>query len=207
MKEHKKKLKKILIIISLICLIITIYQVVSVYAVFYSELSGTLNANLAKWNIIVNETDIVKTTTEEFVIDTLSTTENVHTNDGKFAPGATGSFEITIKPMDTQVSVRYDISINQSNIENQKIMLFSVEEIDKGNTLVKTGENTYTGIIPLEDITEEYTNNIKITFVWENDETNNEQDSILGTTPDLKVQIPVTVVVTQHMGEEIEPYI
>lgn len=203
MKNHKKK---VLIILCLVCCIITIYEIVRVYAVFHSELFGTLSTDIAKWHILVNGTDIVSTTTQEFVIDTLSTIENGHMAENKFAPSAEGSFEITIEPLDTQVSVRYDISINQLDITNQKIILSLVEEIDTGSILIRTGENTYTGIIPLEDIVEDYVNNIKITFIWENDETNNAQDIILGTTPNLKVQIPISVTISQYMGEEVVPY-
>ena len=40
-------------------------------------------------------------------------------------------------------------------------------------------------------------------IIWNNIEANNEQDSQLGLVYDNKIDIPVTITVTQYLGEEI----
>ena len=40
--------------------------------------------------------------------------------------------------------------------------------------------------------------------MWNNDEENNESDSVLGTTKDSKLSIPVNITISQYLGENIE---
>jgi len=205
--KNKLNLKIIIIILGLISCIFTAYQIVQTYAFFHSELSGIFESAIAKWHISVNGTNIVSPSTKEFIVDQFITESSTHTKPGKLAPGGEGSFEIEIDPQDTQVSVRYDIIINQTSIINERIKVASVKELDSGNEIIRTGKNIYTGIIPLEKIDGEYMERIKATFVWENDDYNSEEDTELGVIPDLKLQIPVLVTVSQYVGEDIDMYI
>ena len=206
MKINKKNFKRLFIIATLIMAIFTAYEIMKTYAVFYTEISGTASENLARWNILVNNTDITNGTTQQFVMENLNIETKDTVEEGKIAPSQSGSFEIIIDPTDTQVSVRYDISIDKSALTNSKMNLITVEETALSNTITKTGENTYTGVMLLKDIKDSYENKIKITFNWENDETNNKQDTELGTKINSKIQIPIIVKVTQYLGEEINPY-
>ena len=45
------------------------------------------------------------------------------------------------------------------------------------NTLVKTGENTYTGIISLSDVQAEKTADVRCYIAWGNDENKNAEDT------------------------------
>lgn len=203
MKNKKRNFKIILIILTLIMLIISIYKIVKTYAVFQSEISGISSTELGKWNITINNTDISSGITKEFLIDTFEIEENENVEQNKIAPGLDCSFEISINPNDTDVSIKYDIEIDTSEIEDYSINIENVEEIEENNVLTQTGENIYTGIISLEKIKNNQTNTIKVTFNWINNEENNEQDTSIGTTLNSKLQIPVTVKVTQYLGEEI----
>lgn len=202
--RNNKNIKKVLILLSLMMCVFTIYEIVRTYAVFYSEVSGVGQMNIAKWNIEVNGTDITTGTTTEFIIDQFSFDENVNVKEGKLAPGTRGSFYILIKPKDTQVSVRYDISIDKFDITNNKIKLVSIEK-ENAEILTMTDENTYTGIIDLVDIKNDYSENIKIIFEWENSESNNIADTEIGKTINSKLQVPVTVHLSQYLGESINP--
>ena len=176
---------------------------------------GTTSTDIAKWHIFVNQTDIVGTTTQEFTMNILSTTENPRTAKDKFAPGSIGSFLIAIEPRDTQVSIRYDISIGSLPITNKTIKLSAVKNADTDTELTRTGENIYTGLILLGDrmdtsnvIDENYMANIEITYEWVNDETNNTVDTNMGLFTWLTVTAPISVTVSQYMtGETIDPYI
>ena len=203
----RKKITKIVLpLLTIIAFAISIYYIVTVYAVFYSEATGTVESDLAKWNIFINGTNISSGVTEEFTMSVFNVENNANIETGKIAPGLRGNFIISINPVDTEVSVRYDISIDTSYLEDKKITLVSVEETGTSNTITKTGENTYTGVMLRKNIKNNYKNDIKITFYWKNDEANNEQDTSIGTTFNSKLQVPVVVNVIQYLGEEISEY-
>ena len=205
--QNSRKVKLVLAFVTIIIFVFTAYKIITTYAVFYSEMYGTTSKDLAKWNIVINEAEITDGITETFIIDNFNTEANAYVKSGKLAPGTTGSFMIIIDPTDTQVSIRYDILIDTVYLTNEKIKLTSVTETKVSNTIIKTDENTYTGIIQLLDIDGEYTNEIEVSFIWENDEGNNAQDTITGTVVNPKIGIPVIVNVTQYLGETITPYI
>ena len=200
-KSSKKIIKKYLILLAFIITLVTIYEITSIYAVFHSEAVGNVSKNLAKWKILVNNQDIVSGTEQtfnvgEFIIPNNSVIE------GKFAPGLEGYFEFTIEPQDTQVSVRYDITIDQSQAIAEDIHLISVEEVATNNTLTETAQDTYTGVMPLSVINNNYVNTIRITFKWEEDESNLQNGTTIETNT-LNVKIPITVNVKQYLGEAI----
>ena len=203
--KANNKIKVLLMRLTLIMLVITIYVISTTYALFQSQIKGSVVKNVGKWSIKINGADVLKGTSEEFNMQQFVVDENENTKPGKMAPGTTGLFELSIDPTDTQISVRYDISIVLDEITNDKVQLISVEK-DSTNNIVKTAENTYTGIIPLEEIEKGAIDLVKIKFCWENDERNNMVDSEIGTIINSKIQIPVKVNITQYLGEEITAF-
>ena len=191
--KANNKIKVLLMRLTLIMLVITIYVISTTYALFQSQIKGSVVKNVGKWSIKINGADVLKGTSEEFNMQQFVVDENENTKPGKMAPGTTGLFELSIDPTDTQISVRYDISIVLDEITNDKVQLISVE-------------NTYTGIIPLEEIEKGAIDLVKIKFCWENDEQNNMVDSEIGTIINSKIQIPVKVNITQYLGEEITAF-
>ena len=194
-------------IFAVIALVITIFQIKNTYAIFYSQLQGTSQSNIGKWNIEINNTNISSGVNSSFIINNLSIDSNVNVKNDRLAPGTQGYFDILINPKNTNVSVRYDITIDKSNLTNSSITFNSIDEVlDNEVSLVKTGENTYTGIIPLNKINNAYSNDIKITFSWINNEENNEQDTLIGFIKNNKLNVPITVSVEQYLGETIVEY-
>lgn len=202
-----KNIKKILILVCMCIVLILIYEIIHIYAVFHSEISGNAQFKNGTWNIIINGTEISKGIQTSFVIDQIKTNENQHVKPGKLAPGLSGSFEIVINPTDTDVSVKYDIILNKENLTNDSFQIDSIQEVQEGNTLIRTGENTYTGVIPLEKVKSGTTNKIKVEVKWLDNNLNNEQDTQLGSTYNSKVSIPITVHACQYLGETITPYV
>lgn len=198
--------KKIFIILTLFMACVTVYQIANTYALFESQLAGTINTEVGKWNIYINGDDVTNGKTQSFVMDKFNIGGSKYTTEGKIAPGMRGSFEISICPRDTQVSIRYDISIDDTNIEESQIKLVSVVEKTGKNTLIKTGKNIYTAVILLENIKEDYSDDIEVFFTWDNNENNNEQDTKIGTVYNSNISIPITVKATQYLGETIEEY-
>ena len=153
----------------------------------------------------LNESDITNGLTQEVVIDNFSMDENANVKSGKIAPGVSGSLELVLDPVDTQVAVRFDVSFE--SIEEKQIELVSIEKIDGVGTLVKTAENTYSGIMNLSEITNKTAKTtIKIVIKWENNEDNNVSDTVIGTSSGYKLKVPIKVNVSQYLGENLEEY-
>lgn len=204
---NKRIFKRILIIAILFMVLFMAYRIISIYAIFYSEGQGKVTQNNATWTIYLNKTDVTSKNSNAFEVDTFELEENSHVSTGKIAPGTKGSFYIELDPKNTNVSIRYDIEIDKTQISNNSIEIVSIEEIEEGNTLTKTSDSTYTGIMPLQEIQQGKINKIKIKIEWKNVEENNRQDTLIGIGNSAILKVPVNVKVTQYLGEEIEEYI
>ncbi len=204
-KKHKKFKKIYLLYICII--LILIYCIIQIYAVFQSEVSGNVNIVNGVWQIKVNNTDISNGTNREFRVNEIEVQNNEHVKPGNLAPGLSGTFDILIDPTNTDVSVKYDISLNQENLTNKNISIKSIKETNKGAVLIRTDENTFTGIITLDEIKRGITNNIEVEIEWKDNEETNEEDIEIGSQEEnYKLDIPIIVHVSQYLGEEIVAY-
>lgn len=200
-----KNIRKILFLLMTSVFILLIYKIIDIYAVFHSEIESNVVLENGKWNITINGSDITTGTVTEFVINQITTTENEHVKPGNLAPGLSGSFEIQINPEDTDVSVRYDITLNQEELGDSNLKIRSIEEVEQNYKLIQTDENTYTGVILLEEINQGINHRIRMEVEWADEEISNEADTTLGTDVTNKLQIPITVHAIQYLGEEITP--
>ncbi len=206
-KIGQKNLKKFYVLLCLLIILLLIYAGIRIYALFYSELNSKIQLKNGIWNISVNNVDITKGKDIKFEINDISVEENSHVKPGKIAPGLTGKFKISINPENTNVAVRYDISLNKEKLTNENLIIESISETKEGNELVKTGENTYTGIITLDEIKEGIQNEITIEIKWVDTEENSNIDINIGTQVNETFKIPITVHVCQYLGEEINTYV
>ena len=204
---NKQNEKKIIILVCMCSILILIYEIVHIYAIFYSKVTGNVEMKNGKWVIEINGTEISKGVQKDFVIDQINIDQNEHVKEGKLAPGLSGNFEIQINPKNTDVSVKYEISLNEENLKNSSLKIKSISETEYNNELIRTEKNTYTAIIPLEKIKQGVTNSIKIEVEWENLEENNGEDTKEGKKYQSVLQIPISVRVCQYLGEKILPYL
>ena len=201
----KKNVKKLFIILTLIVFSITIYKIIETYSLFESESDATVEIPIAKWNIELNETDITNGLTEEIIINDFTVVEDANVKEGKIAPGMLGMVDLTLDPKDTDVSIKYEITLG--DIGDQPISLQSVQLISGSSTLIRTAEDKYTGIMNLQNIKNNTaTVTVRITVLWENDENNNEADTVIGTQAGHTLDIPITLDAIQYLGEQIVPY-
>lgn len=201
MNKNKKVL--IIIVLLIIIFIILIYAILSTFATFRSEFTGDMKIDNATWKILVNSTDISSNAVKEFVIDDIEIDESQGVEPGKLAPGLKGNFNILIDPTETDVSIMYEIKFDTTDINATNIRIDSVKETMAGNTLIKSDSNTYVGIISLDDIKNNLTNNIQVTLFWCDDVN---EDINIGSIPNHKINIPVQVKVSQYLGEEIQEF-
>lgn len=194
---------KILYITCAIMIFVTIYEITNTYGLFESNINMDVDSKLATWNILINDTNIGKS--ETFTIDNFISEEDRTVASGKIAPGTSGYFNINIDPSTTQVSIRYDLTFDFSKLDN----LFTITKVEEKNgyNLIKTGPNTYSNVITLNEIKENKTNNIRVYIKWNNNEENNDKDTEIGLTENNTLNIPVSITVLQYSGEKIEPYV
>ena len=192
---NKKKIT-ILLVISILLLVVFVSSYT--YALFESNITSDVETTVANWNIKINNSSIINGTSESFVIDSLNYTQtDSNVRNGKFAPGIEGYYDITIDPTDTDVSIKYNVLIDELEAENLKI---DRVELISGGTITKEDDTHYSGIIPLSN---KVVHRIRVYLVWTdyNTEEANEKDSEIGTRDNPDINIPVTINLIQYLGE------
>ena len=204
-------MKRIYTLLGILMLLFTFYQVATSYAKYIAEATAVVEKQAGAWAIKVNNTDISNSNSETtFNVDNLIFPESEFVAENKLAPGANGYFEIVIDSTGSSVAVRYDVTLVVDNLNiidsirfTKACILVDGEEVEEG--IIKTGENTYSGVISLEDVTNEVQTTLRFYIGWE--ELENGQgdvaDTELGLIKDISTNIPVDVVVTQYLGEPI----
>lgn len=207
-------MKKVWILSALMMLIFTFYQIRNSYAKYLTEANGQTQKSIGTWLVKVNGTNIATgTEKQKFEINQLQYNSNDYVLQGKIAPGLMGYFDIEIDATEADVAVVYDISLdfNELNISNSiqfAKLVKVIDGVENQSDIIRTGNNTYTGIITLEEIEQLKKVTVRVYVEWKDDNTgkNDEEDSKLGNNKDIKVAIPVEVNVSQYVGEEIIEY-
>ena len=195
------KFKIILGIFGIFILTVIMYEFNASYGLFESNNNMIVNSEIGKWNVYVGGREATSGT---FNVDSINIVDSSNVKEGKLAPSTMGYFDVVIDPRNTSVSVRYDITFDFSSIIGN-FSVTAIEEVNSGN-LIRTGENTYTKVISLADIKNGTTNKVRVHVKWNNIEENNDVDSVIGSTKNNYINIPVTVIVSQYLGEVIEEY-
>ena len=140
-----------------------------------------------------------------FNIDGLTFPDNEYVVDDKLAPSSTGFFDIVIDPTGTSVAVRFDVTLDEDSLNIIDAIHFSnaykiVNDEEVSTGIVQTGEDTFSGVISLSDVTNGIPTTLRFYIEWEEEETTegNIIDSQLGSYKDLSTTLPITVVVTQY---------
>lgn len=193
---------KIIYIVCAIMIFISIYEIKNTYGLFESKKEIDIDKSVAKWNIYINDNNL--NTTETFTIDNFTFQETDTVAKDKIAPGILGWFDILIDARDTQVSIIYEITFDFTSLPSN-ITVEKIEEIN-GREIIKTGPNTYSNYITLEDINNNLKDTIRVYIKWNNDEENNENDTNIGIIKNNSIKIPVSITVSQYLNDIIEPY-
>ncbi len=199
-----KKRNYILIGIVAILLCVVGGVVGATFSRYTSTATATPQAQVAKWKVKVNETEISKNGSHTF--NPTITWTNALAANGVMAPGSTGTITFTLDGSDTQVPIIYNVAINTQSIKNySQISIKSVtaEKNSEGKTELKLLNSTeneeiknYTGNIELDDINSPLT--ITINLEWKNDDENNQSDTTIGSTIE-DFDLPITVTASQKV--------
>ena len=192
-------MRKWLIILFVILLSVTAYELSVSFALFESEREFIVNSDIGKWEISVNDSLINESNT--FTISNVRVNSDPNVRENFFAPGTSGYFDIEIDPNDTDVSIYYEIICRTDYITNGQITLTRIENVGKPD-LINVAPYTYAGVIPLSDIKNGVTTDIRFYVTWTNNDNNNEIDSLYGSSSE-DFGIPMEITFKQYLGETI----
>lgn len=191
----KSKFKrKMIFFMALISLFYCVSIMQDTYGKYLTAAEATTELTIARWQIYVNDQDIVNNSDfSEVITPTFAGTSNIQS--GVIAPTSTGSFNLEINGEDTDVSFTYTISLDTTdcNVSDLQITGYTI-----GDTHYNYTGNDITGDILLSD-----TNKVvSITFdvVW-NDGTgstmNNAADTAASKTGPATFDVDVNFIQKQ----------
>lgn len=105
------------IILLLLSLTITIGFMNSTYSRYVAGTTGNVEADFAKWQLLVNNNDITDNNTNSISF-TPVIEQSEHVRDNVIAPSSKGYFDIEIDPTNVDVSFKYKLSLQ---IENEEV--------------------------------------------------------------------------------------
>ena len=207
-------MRKTWILVGIIMLLFTSYQIAKTYAKYTTLATATAQKQAGAWVIKINDNDISNSNAQTtFNIDELIFPENEFAVAGKLAPSSSGYFDVVIDPTGSSVAVRFDVTLDLSELSEYEAINFTAayrvingEEVSTG--MVRTADHTYSGVISLADVTNGVESTMRFYIGWEDEETEegDESDTQLGNMKDITADLPVNVVISQYSGETLEEY-
>ena len=189
-------MKKYLWLVGIVTVLLVASLLVESFALLESSGSGSSDFSVGRWEISLNNYDV--TVVNELSLNDLVYESNPNIEGTYFAPGGKASYEIVIDPKETEVAIRYDISIDLSALEENPNITFEVTEVSSG-TITNNGL-IYSGIISLDDISEGDKLSLKMSIVWEDEEEYDEADTLLMQKLST-LKIPISIKFIQYAGE------
>jgi len=200
--------EKIFKIVILSLIIILIYKIAEISAAYKTGLQQDVKSNIEPWKIVVNGTNIATTETAMFNLESYVDTSD-YVAEGKIAPGSIFNVPVEIDATATDnMDIRYDINLDMA-VDQESYPTIQVQNVLEENQnceIIRTGKNTYTGIILKQNAKQ---HDVLIKLIWENKDENDLKDTAMGTDLEerQKISIPITISVSQYGNEEIEEYV
>ena len=200
MKKNKKTIQIIVICLVVLGSLFYLYSK-GTYTSYETLTNGKITPKIAKWNIKV---DGIEVTTSDVVTIGLSNINWVSNNAvaAKAVPGSHGIATVKIDPMDTDVSIKYTLEIIDKNVDNNKFL--EISNINNStNSLIQTGENTYVGVITLDELKNKTITTLTFDVLWPlGDDVDPYSDEVNSSSNFLEINFSVE----QYKGEVITPY-
>jgi len=165
-------MKSRIVALALFIALFTTLAVLKTYALFETNSSADKELEIGRWDIKLNNIDVVQTRT--ISLNNFIYTNGQHTESNYFAPGSSAYFDIIIDTSLSDVSVEYQLEIDDTIIEDYDNINFSIENL---STHVVTNSNTYGGIIRLSDVS--HIVSLRIYLTWSNSAQYDESDTTL----------------------------
>ena len=184
-------MKKRLLLLTLIAFIITLSYIGKTFALFETDADADSDLDIGQWKILVNNTDI--SVAQTITLNNFTYSVNSHTDDGYFAPGRSASFDVVIDTSQSEVSVAYELDIDDSILDDHPNITLSILNVNTNQSL--TG-STYSGVSLLSDANRVVT--LRLSLNWANNSTYDENDTAL-----IGEELPfnITAHFEQYLGE------
>lgn len=177
--------KRFRILILIISLSLSLSLMSNTYSRYVASTTGDLEVIFAKWQILVNETDITNNNSSQIsLIPIIEENENIKSN--TIAPSSKGYFDIIIDPSNVDVSFNYDITLDYENedlpdlvITKYAILDNSYSEGDQIEKISLTG-NSIEGTLNYDNSIDNFEFEpftIRVYFEWYEGENENMNDS------------------------------
>lgn len=183
-------MQKRLWLLFIIMAFITLFSISKVFAVFETNASSTSDMNIGSWVIKINNEDI--SLSESISLSNFTYTSGVHTQSGYFAPGSVASFDVVIDTSLCDVSVIYDFTIDDSELDDHPNIALTVTNLNT-NQVIST--DTFSDVISLN--AQNRTLTLRFNLTWTNNSTYDPNDSEL---IDGDLSIDVTANFKQYLG-------
>ena len=173
-------------------------------ALFENNATATVEPDIGKWVITLNDELISSGVSEDITIDNFIYEANQYVETDYIAPGGSAYVDLVLDATECDVAVRYDITFNLDETDYADNITFSIS--DTYNATVKTDENTYSGGVTLDSIANEETVTLRITVEWEDSLTYDADDTELGSEENQNISVPINIRLNQYFGEQIVEY-
>ena len=199
--------KRFKILLVFMSLSLTLSLMSNTYSRYVAGTNSDVQIEFAKWQILVNETDITNNTSSSIIIKPI-VEDNEFIKKDTIAPSSKGYFDIDINPTNVDVSFDYDITLQilNENIPDLMITKYSILDSDynEGDALeINNIENsTITGTLNFDNKIDNFKFEpftIRIYFEWfegESEQMDDAADSTVGseaattdTNLDIKAEI------------------
>ena len=185
------KIKYRLFLIAFVVFCVTILIITETFALFETNASGTAEMDIGAWKILVNDVDL--SLTQTISPNVIAYSSSQHTRAGRFAPGTTATYDIEIDASESDVSVEYEITIDDSTVEDYDNIYFTIKDLSNNQTVVT---NTTTGTILLG--ANNRVKNLQLGLVW--DTSNSSYDQSDSTLIGEELEFTITANFKQYVG-------
>jgi hypothetical protein len=165
------------------------------YAKYISSASANANLTIARWNILVNNQDIVNNSNfTDTIVPTFAGTSNIRS--GVIAPTAEGYFDITINGDNTDVSFSYSVTVSNANSN-------TVDDLIITKYVIDNVEYQYNGAITNSILLNAVNRSVSIRFYvkWNDDVATQTMDNDADTAETVNgvaaVRVDVNVIQLQ----------
>lgn len=170
------KRKFLLLCLTLCSIFMTLCLVTETYAKYVTNTTSSTNADIAKWKILLNNTDVTLGATSNAVITPIFPGQD-DIRAGVIAPNAEGYFDIVLDVSEVDVSINYTITVQPHENANVTEIIPTKYQIDGGDLIDFSGINSFSENIDLRNNVE--TVNIRIYIKWDDslEDMTNQEDT------------------------------
>ena len=197
MQKEKKKNKKFIILFLILILACCVYLYQSALGKYRKQIEGNVNADIAHWNIILNNEYVgAKKTLTNTINPQYVANANVKAN--TIAPGSQAYFDVTIDGSDVDTNFNTIITVEPSSTSDVTDLKPVSYIIDPSAT--NTTTTPYSTSISFNTTHNTSGKVVRIYFEWFDGSTNlmdNDADTTVGIASTPNVQLKMTAQFTQ----------